>query len=354
MLMQLNFIRGGLILNWNPYHMIGDGKTFFAWTAIWAEECRRVQGVEIVRPFELRDSMITDRKHAFLSSQSPPAKGKAGKLEDHPQYTLLTDPANQLSKVLTSEGHVGQIFYFSAESLEQLKKDLYPKNNNPQPAPGEPTYISTNDALTALSWRSIMAAQYPPDKIKGDEMSTFNMAVDGRLRMQPPIDKATLGSFAEFIGVTMPLRRMVLPLDDADLETSSSMEIVAEMALRIRKAVLDMDAEFGVAFTNDILRLIGGLDDVRFLSPTAFLDCPGLCCSQTSWAELELYGLRWGPALGHRIRAIRAPSNGILNGMQIMMPELPGGGREMLCGINREDLPRLMIDPLWRRYAEPR
>lgn len=204
--------------------------------------------------------------------------------------------------------------------------------------------ISTNDALTALVWRSIMAAQYPPDKVKGDEVSVFNMAVDGRLRIQPPIDDGTLGSFVEFIEVKMPLRRM---LDGGG-------KSVAEIAVLIRKAINSMDEDFQGSFTNDVIKLINGLDDVRFLPPSAFLDCPGLSCFQTSWAKFELYGLQWGPALGDRIRAIRSPSNGILNGMQIMMPELPDGGREMLCGVNEEDLPRLMADPIWRKYAELR
>lgn len=338
MLMQLNFIRGGLILNWNPFHMIGDGTTFFTWTAIWAEECRRAQGLEITKPFELRQSIVSDRRRA-LSPQGSPA-GKAGRLEDHPQYVLLNDPAKQLAKVLKSEEHVGQIFYFSKEALEQLKKNAYPQN----PQPGDTAYISTNDALTALAWRSVMAAQYPPDKIKGDEVSVFNMAVDGRLRIQPPIDEGTLGSFVEFIEVNMPLRRM---LDGGE-------NSVAEIALLLRKAIRNMNEEFQGSFTNDIIKLINGLDDVRFLSPTAFLDCPGLSCSQTSWAKFELHGLQWGPALGDSIKAIRSPSNGILNGMQIMMPELPDGGREMLCGVNEEDLPRLIADPIWRKYAQPR
>lgn len=338
MLMQLNFIRGGLILNWNPFHMIGDGTTFFTWTAIWAEECRRAQGLEITKPFELRQSIVSDRRRAI--SPQGPLSGKAGRLEDHPQYVLLSDPAKQLAKVLKSDGHVGQIFYFSKESLEQLKKDAYPQN----PQPGDPAYISTNDALTALAWRSVMAAQYPPDKIKGDEVSVFNMAVDGRLRIQPPIDEGTLGSFVEFIEVKMPLRRMLEGGENS----------VAEIALLLRKAIQNMNEEFQGSFTNDVIELINGLDDVRFLSPTAFLDCPGLSCSQTSWAKFELYGLQWGPVLGDSIKAIRSPSNGILNGMQIMMPELPDGGREMLCGVNEEDLPRLIADPIWRKYAQPR
>ncbi|KAI1867021.1 hypothetical protein JX265_007597 [Neoarthrinium moseri] len=319
-----------MILNWNPYHAVGDGKTFFTWTAVWAEECRRAQNIPITNPFETPASIFADRVHVL--NPKPPGAGKGGNLEDLRQYQVLTDPAKQLEKVLKRDGHVGQVFYFSKESLERLKQDAYPDG---------PTYISTNDALSALAWRSIMAAQFPLDEIEGDPTSVFNMAVDGRYRIQPPVDPGTLGSFVLFIEMTMSLRKM---LGTQDLK---------ELSALIRKAVIETNNYPG-GFTNDAIALIGKLQHVALLTPNAFLDSPGLSCSQTSWAKFELYGLEWGPLLGDRIQAIRSPSCGILNGMQIMMPTLPDGGREVLCGIEERCLGRLLADPLWRKYAEPR
>lgn len=71
-----------------------------------------------------------------------------------PEYKIMTDPATELRKLFTTDGHVGKIFYFSKESLARLKRDAYPVN----PPPGSPSYISTNDALSVLVWRSVMAA----------------------------------------------------------------------------------------------------------------------------------------------------------------------------------------------------
>ncbi|KAF3001712.1 hypothetical protein E8E14_002544 [Neopestalotiopsis sp. 37M] len=335
MLIQLNFLQGGLIINWNPYHAVGDGQTFFTWTEVWAEECRRAQGIPITKPAHVPDNILTYRKNSL--NLKPPGEGRGGTIEDHPQYAIMTDPYKQLEKLLKREGHVGQIFYFSEESLARLKKDAYPLN----PSDSEPSYISTNDALSVLAWRSVMAAQFPLDEIKGDPVTTFNIAIDGRYRTQPPIDKATLGCFVMFLEVKVPLRRM--------LET----EDLRELAALLRQAIIDAN-EYPGGLTNSISALVDSLPHVGLIVPGAFLDSPGLGCSQTSWAKLQLYGLEWGPLLGDRIASIRSPSCGILNGMQIMMPTLPGGGREVLCGIEDRCLERLINEPMWRKYAEPR
>ncbi|KAK1965884.1 hypothetical protein LY78DRAFT_681385 [Colletotrichum sublineola] len=59
---QANFIQGGMILSWCIFHMFGDGNTFLTWTKIWAEECRRAQGLDIMDPFKLDGTLLRDRQ----------------------------------------------------------------------------------------------------------------------------------------------------------------------------------------------------------------------------------------------------------------------------------------------------
>ncbi|KAK6193460.1 DL-glycerol-3-phosphatase [Pestalotiopsis sp. IQ-011] len=268
---NLNFLQGGLIVNWNPYHAVGDGQTFFTWTEVWAEECRRAQGIPITKPAYTPDTILTDRKHV-LHPQAP-GPGRAGNLEDHPQYKILTDPAKQLEKLLRRDGHVGQVFYFSEESLARLKRDAYPLRPGED---GEVPYISTNDALSVLAWRSVMAAQFPLDRIEGDPVTTCNIAVDGRYRTQPPIDRATCRC-GEMLETTDPRGLSAL----------------------LRRAMAAADGYEG-GLTNDMIALVDRLPHVGLLVPGAFLNSRGLCCSQTSWARLQLYGLEWGPLPGRR------------------------------------------------------
>ena len=79
------------------------------------------------------------------------------------------------------------------------------------------------------------------------------------------------------------------------------------------------------------------LEDVDRLVPTAFLDIPGFNCVQTSWVGFELYRLDWGPLLGGKIEAVRAPHVGVINGLQVILPPLPDGGIEDLVGVGKGD-----------------
>jgi hypothetical protein len=148
------------------------------------------------------------------------------------------------------------------------------------------TWISTNDALSALLWRTVMAVQNPIDSLEGDHVSVFNIALDGRLRTDPPVHPSTLGCFLEYVAVSMPIRRML---------TSASL---ADMAILIRKAILRATQQW----TDNVTTLISRLEDVDRLIPTTFLDVPGYNCVQTSWAEFSLYNLDWKTCSGERSR----------------------------------------------------
>ncbi|KAI8179302.1 hypothetical protein KHU50_003047 [Colletotrichum sp. SAR 10_65] len=333
-IVQANFIRGGLILNWNLFHLVGDGQAFYNWIRVWAEETRRAQGLAIPDPVHYPDTIYTDRQIAHKSPQTLP-KGKAGRLTDHPEYTIVTDPATQLAKIATTDGHVGQIFYLSKDSLQRLKQDAQPQTD-------DGSYVSTNDALSALIWRSIMAAQFDINQLDGSERSVFNIAIDGRGRSQPPIHPEAMGSFLGFIQVELPIKK-ILEADN-----------LSGLSLLIRKAIIAMDKDFSGSFINDVVQLVNNQDDLGALIPTSFLDVPGRNCAQTSWEKFKMYDLDWGHALGGKIAAIRSPSCGILNGMQIMYPQHPDGGREMLVGIYENCLEKLCNDPVWTRYAERR
>jgi hypothetical protein len=93
--------------------MVGDGTTFYAWTNIWAEECRRAQGLEILDPIQLPQAIWQDRKQV-----TKPSGHNAGKLEDHPEYRLLPFTPQGAPSKMTSLSHRGQVFYFSPESAE--------------------------------------------------------------------------------------------------------------------------------------------------------------------------------------------------------------------------------------------
>ncbi|KAF6792698.1 hypothetical protein CMUS01_16137 [Colletotrichum musicola] len=327
---QANFIQGGLILSWCIFHMFGDGKTFLIWTKIWAEECRRAQGLDIIDPFKLDDALIRDRPRLM----KPTGKNK-GRPEDHTQYNILPFTPEGLPPKLLSDSHRGQVFYFSPEALDRLKAEA-----NPQKAtqPTKQTWISTNDAVSALLWRTVMAVQSPLETLEGDPTSVYNIAVDARLRTDPPVHPQTAGCFLAYVGASAPARKML------------GSWTIADLAVLIRESLARADGQF----VDDLSTLIDRVEDVSRFIPTALLDVPGFNCVQTSWANFSLYDVQWGPALGDTIRAVRSPHVGVINGAQVVLPMLPDGGMEMLVGVEASCLDRLLREPLWMKFAMPR
>ncbi|CAG7957225.1 unnamed protein product [Penicillium nalgiovense] len=327
---QANFIHGGLILTWCILYMVGDGTTFFTWTNIWAEECRRAQGLGILDPMQLPEAIWQDREQV-----TKPSGHNAGKLEDHPEYSLLPFMPQGAPPKMTSLNHRGHVFYFSPESLAALKAEASPVNVT---EPTDQKWIWTNDALAALLWRTVMAVQSPLETLEGDPVSFFNIAIDGRQRTDPELHPASLGCFLEYVSVSASIRKMLSTMNLADLATE------------IRKVILRADGRF----TDDVLALVEQLEDVDRLVPTVFLDVPGFNFVLTSSVNFKLYGLEWGPLLGNNIEAVRVPHVGCINGCQVVLPVLPSGGIEILVGVEESCLDRLLNDPLFTKYGVAR
>ncbi|TDZ54430.1 Acyltransferase BOA11 [Colletotrichum trifolii] len=327
---QVSFIRGGMILSWCIFHMFGDGNTFLVWTKAWAEECRRAQGLEMTDPFLLDDALVRDRQRIM----KPSGKSK-GRPEDHPQYTILPFTPQGMPPNMLSDKHRGQVFYFSPDSLVRLKAEASPRNAT---QPSQQTWISTNDALSALLWRTVMAVQSPLETLEGDPVSVFNIAIDGRLRTDPPVHPSTMGCFLGYVAASAPIRKMLGSYSLADL------------AILVRQALLRADNQF----VDDVSALIDTVEDVNRILPTALLDVPGFNCIQSSWVNFALYDVQWGPALGGSIEAVRAPHVGVINGLQVVLPVLPDGGMEIMVGVEENSLDRLLHEPLWMKFAEPR
>ncbi|KAF4452076.1 hypothetical protein F53441_5007 [Fusarium austroafricanum] len=332
-LVQANYIRGGVLIGWNVFHMVGDATTYLTWTKIWAEECIRLQNIPISTPFVVEDAMLADR--ALITQPSGRNKGRP---EDHPEYTVIPFTPTGPSPAMLSTTFRGQVFYFSPSSLAALKAEASPSNAT---KPTDQTWVSTNDAFSALMWRTAVAVQAPIRSLKDDENPPFffGIAVDGRKRTDPPVHPQTLGCFLQYICVSAPIREILGSLSLADL------------AVLIRKEV---SLRLSNQFTDDVVTLVDQLEDVTRLVPTAFLDVLGKSSVQTSWSEFDLASVEWGPLLGGKIEAIRCPNTGILPGCHVVLPTLPNGGVEVVFGTEGALLQEVLEDPLWMKFAEPR
>ncbi|KAK1965883.1 hypothetical protein LY78DRAFT_657873 [Colletotrichum sublineola] len=144
---------------------------------------------------------------------------------------------------ILSEDHRGQIFYFSPESLARLKSEASPTNAT---EPTEQKWITTNDALSALLWRTVMAVQSPLETLEGDPVSVFNIAIDARLRTDPPVHPDTLGCFLGYVAPSIPIRKM---LGSASL---------ADLAILMRQALVRADNQF----VDDVATLVDKVEEI--------------------------------------------------------------------------------------------
>ncbi|WYZ42789.1 hypothetical protein EsH8_VI_000488 [Colletotrichum jinshuiense] len=332
--MQANFIKGGLLLNMLFLHAYADGTTAYKFTEILAEELRAAQGLPIDSPAEVP---WKDRAKIMKSTGL-----NAGRPEDHAEYIELPFSPPGPPPKLASPIHHGHVFYFSPESLTALKAEASPANVKLfKGREGIPSFVSTNDALTALIWRATMSAQHasklrPIEEDPTPSPSIMGVALDARRRAGVPIHKHTLGNVLGFAAAVLDIREVV------------SEGSLADLAICVRRAVAKTEG----TYLDDLTALVERLEDVTRLAPTMFLDMPGNHMLQSSWREFPFYDIEWGTAFGDRMLALRPPAVGVCHTMQIVLPDPQKGGIEVFVGVENDAMATLLADPLWRKYAQ--
>ncbi|RGP69108.1 trichothecene 3-o-acetyltransferase [Fusarium longipes] len=335
-MLQLNFINGGLLLNMLFLHTVVDGACMYKFTELLAEEVRKAQGLSIPEPAEVP---MADREKITKSSGAKP-----GNPEDHPEYVEIpftpTGPPEKLAAPITH----GNVFYFSPEKCQALKELASPANaklfkSNEDNAP----FISTNDAITALVWRCTLNAQHKhkqgEDKPSGPAM--LGLALDARRRYAgQDVHKHTIGNILGFAPAVMDIDTLM----DEDSTT------LADIALIVRGAVNKSKDSYLDSITARVERV----GNVARLIPTIFLDMPGNHGLLSSWREFPFYDIKWGPALGDRMLALRPPRAGITHSMQVLLPQRPeaGPGIEVFVNTEHSAMETLLNDPLFREYAQ--
>lgn len=330
--LQINFIQGGMVLCLALHHVPGDARTFLEWTKMFAEECRRAQGIELPEDAGFDAAMLEDRERL---RQRVSSDHGGGDLADHPEYMVLPFvPEGNGGSGLIPDACFGRIFYFSPESLKTLKADAAP--SNAAHPPDDVPWISTMDALMALIWRTFVRAHNSLDSLEGDPVSRMSFGIDNRKRtaLDPPLHPRALGNFFSVTDAGLPAREV--------LTTAS----VADLAVPIRRGLHRKDGKH----YDSLVAVIRGLDHVEklVLSLITSLACSAMA---TSWVDLEYYDVAWGPLLGDRIEAVRPARGGIMN---TIMPRLPDGGIEVLMTMEPEAHEAVLRDPVWTKYAKLR
>ncbi|THW60803.1 hypothetical protein D6D19_10061 [Aureobasidium pullulans] len=324
---QLNTIDGGFILAFNTHHTTYDAQAINEILRLWAQNCRHVQNQAIMQCNVLPAEQFERSAHTITGEPT----ADMGRPEHHPD--LIAAPVGLTwPEAALKDTHRQRVYRLSPEALAELKTDCS--------EPGK-SWISTNDAVTALIWRSVIRAQADIDTLPNNTMSHHVVIVDLRLRSDPPLSKHYPGCPMNYVRPGMNLR---------ELCSSTSLAILARA---IRNEVEKRTPEY----TKSLITL---LDNYPCYGHVAWKSFPSLLtsdCMTSTWNKLDLLDLDWGPALG-RIERVRYPKGGLFNGLSMIYPQITRGeqdelGMEIAIGMETQHFEKLNNDMTWRKYAEP-
>ncbi|CVL13508.1 hypothetical protein LB506_009083 [Fusarium annulatum] len=229
LVVQCNFIPGGLVLGTCLHHVAGDGACNFI-----LHKTIGMHLAAITKGLGLRTFPITPLERSSV------VEGEQGvTLEEFPDWKLtetsstFLNPTNYAAAEVQSIEH--GIFSISGEDLSLLKNHVSKGATN--------TKLSTTEAICAFLWRHVVLArqidhhQYPEAKL--------SITVDSRERMEnPPLPSNYWGNFAEPNAVA---RASVAYLQNEQDQP----EIYVELASSVKRAI--------AAVNNKAVRRLVGL-----------------------------------------------------------------------------------------------
>lgn len=329
-LAQANLITGGLLLGLSVWHGAFDGTAITTILRLWAQNCRDTKD-----PVNDSIDTFTLSAAAFDNSRLSKVSGlERGSVEDHPEFLLLPEAPTALPPGLTQTLKT-QIFHISPASISALKDLANPRHSlSPQK---EYSWISTNTAISALLWRSVMFATYGHERPITESVSMFSLPLNARTRMDPPLSPDLLASAWCFQDSRLPVNALL----EANL---------ADIALIVRRGTDRVDA----SYIDSLINMIDSVPNPSLLTPLVFTDVLKTCSISTSWAGFAMYDFDWGNALGGTCERVRTVASGMFNGMQVVLPELTkemGGGLEIVVGLEDDAMERLKRDEGWMKFA---
>lgn len=335
---QASFVLGGLLLAVGIHHSIMDAAGLGTLLRTWAVNVRvsTLGGSSSITSISL-PSTSTDRvllQRFIKNADFDPIE----KIKDHPQYKIENNPQPPVRSddespppppKLSLPPMTVAIFHFSATDLAQLKSSQTPSSAG--------SYISTNDALCALLWHSIVKARnLALPSYKGEETpqdgpcSMLGFAVDGRTRLSPSLPQTYLGNVNIYSSISLPISSLI------------SSSTLPDTAAAIRSAVMQVDSPR----IHDILALIAALPVPTALKP-GFNSFLGLDLAITSWRNMGVLGLDWGIGKVERVRIPKAEFDGLC-----ILMEAEGGGVEVVVGLEKVHMERLRSDKVFMRFSE--
>ncbi|MCJ1469993.1 hypothetical protein MMC07_008638 [Pseudocyphellaria aurata] len=314
LVVQANFIAGGLLLCFAVMHNALDGHGLGQVIKHFATACRGGN---------ISDADIKAGNLARSNLFPPLRPGEPS--QTHSMYQKQRD---QSTTEPNDSQSIAWVYYgLSAVKLAELKREASRKASTISGA----SWLSTNDALSALIWRAIVTARLP--KLKLDRTSSLERAVNGRKFVRPAVPDSYMGACVVDTFSTLSVSDLVQKLH------------ISDIALVLRKSLNEVD-DYRLRSHVSLLYSEPDKRNITFSLPS-----PDTDVLVSSWAAWPVYPSDFGEHLG-KPEFVRRPNFGPLDGLAYMMPRNLAGDIDVAICLKTDDLERLKDDSVWRTYAD--
>ena len=327
MLVQINYVRGGLVLCVNMQHNVCDMMGQAAVLGWLSQACRRehftenelgIGNMTRVGIVPLIEDEGWTPGPELQNQLFPPLPPTVDKEVDNTVERKSPEPPSKCAWTY---------FDFSAESLESLKG--LATASLPQDFT---SFISTDDALSAFIFLSVLRTRQ--SRLRPDASVTFARAVDAR---------RYLDIHPDYPGVLQNMAYTSYP------QESLFSTPLGHIAAKMRQAVDPLASDVAYRTRSLVTFLSQSPDNATKTSFTATLDM-SVDIALSSWTKVPAYEWDFGLRLGSPV-AVRRPGFVPVESLMYLMPRSREGSVAVAMCLREEDLQCLLRDDEWKRFA---
>lgn len=346
MVLQLNLIRGGLVMGVAIHHLLVDAKGLDALLGRWAAHTRAIlDPAHFSPPPALRPSDLDTAQLELGLNLTPGAVDCRKQAVPSLKYSPKTSSASDGG----SSEMAQHIWHIPASKLAALKASAVTPAGEDASVEQQPQWVSTNDCITALMWRCITRARLAARGFTNLENDTRPLGLENSLDVRSAfggsgrggegIPAAYVGNVVMFSKAQMPLNQLVAAgtFRDVALKVRETVEFYRSWPT-VRRAMewiaalprcLDVEWDFGPMWDVDMVT--------------------------TSWRVLKYYE-RADFGFGG-LKALRWATP-VFDGFCFLYPTRatsdPDEGLEIYLGLEKQCMNMLLLDEELCRWAEVR
>lgn len=332
LLIQVNLIRGGLVLVTNLHHSVVDGEGAMTIISQWAKHVAAVSEGRVLPESDLLPAEALDRTVLFPENKSRCELSDFSSFQDGRDLSLIGESCWNVGERMGMTGGKeakpvkGVSWCFSKENLRQIEEKAMPRDPNiPK--------MTESSVLSAFIFRHYTLARHLDQQ--GIDEASFHYPCNIRSRIEPSLHP-------QYLGNSVVPSRTLLPLSEI---RSSSEDTLYRIASAISSSIDWWSSD-------KIWELIGAMEAwprVTEIERTMDLNCK-TDLHVTNLSAFTVLDSYWGPNL-RNIVAFKPPAMALLDGYGLIMPRCPDGGLEVILYMDVGTLEVLKEDQEFTQYA---